>query len=206
MKLIRILTLSGLLSAVFMSVIAQAQSSESAAAQVLAVVKKVTFESVRSAGSSDPWYECTVEVEARPGGAATAGEYIDAVRCTFYLSFMVKREGQEVLVFYRASAEAATLEGGSGRFYRFYLPPEVVKRDRISGDAVFYYAELEVGGKPQAGSKESLGSKIPNVQNFISRASTEVAKTEGVLVPQYLSPFELDSRRPMPGMVRREAR
>lgn len=177
-------------------------------------VTDVKFAGVRSP-SGETWLEATVEVNAKPGGRMAAGEFVDHVRVTLNLGIDVSGEGTAKRhSFYRASAEAVALEGGSKSVFRFYLPPEVVRRDKITvGDSgKFYFVELEVAGKqlpPGRGNasptfKKNESIKSESVQNFLGSVSSEGGQNLGVLIPQHLSPFASDSQRRAPSMVRRE--
>ncbi len=157
----------------------------------------------------DTWLEAEIEVIARPGGRAVMGEFVDNVRVILNLGLEVGDGASKKAVLYRASAEAVSLEGGAKSVFRFYLPPEVVKRDRLpSGDAGKHYVvEFEVGGRPIPPMKGSASAKQMNDdarRNLLGKAASEGARNEGVLVPQHLSPFALDSQRRSPSIVRRD--
>jgi hypothetical protein len=168
----------------------------------------VKFAAARSP-LGDTWLETEVEVTARPGGRAVMGEFVDNVRVILNLGFEIGDGGSKKWAFYRANVEAVTLEGGVKSVFRFYLPPEVVKRDRLpSGDSGKHYViEFEVGGRPIPPMKGSASAKFASEELrrvLLGKVAAEGTRNEGVLVPQHLSPFALDSQRRSPSIVRRD--
>ena len=158
--------------------------------------------------NGDNWFEAAVELNVRPGGRAVSGQFVDRVRVTLTISFELPDEkGANRNVFYRSSAEAVTLEGGRSTF-RFYLPPEVVRRDKLRTDVKFYAVEIEAAGQPQPLSRHSASSSFTSeasVRNFLSQASSQGSVNDGVMLPQHLTPFAYEARLSAPNMVRREA-
>ncbi len=185
-----------------------AQVAPPAAAQAVAQVEvtAVKFAGARSEGGT--WLEAEVELMVKPGGRPVTTEFVNGVRTTLSLGFEVENpEGAKAFTFYRAGAEAITLKGGK-TIMRFYLPPEVVERDRLRPDVKYYVAEVEVAGAAQPPTKGSFASRFENadsVRTFQSRVTSEGGANEGILMPQYLTPFANDSRRPAPTFLRREA-
>jgi len=171
-----------------------------------AEVAAVKFGAARFNG--EIWFEAEVEVNVKPGGKAVSGQFVDRVRATLSLALeAVDDKGAKRMTFYRSSTEAISLEGGAKSVFRFYLPPEVVRRDKIRPDVKYYVVELEVGGQPQPpvrGSASSDFTSPDSTRNFLAKASSESGQNEGVLLPQHLSPFALDSQRRAPSVFRRE--
>lgn len=200
-----------LLSLAFVSVPSlrlSAQPAPAAPAEAAALVEvaAVKFGGARSAG--DNWLEAEVEVNVRPGGRAVSGQFVDRVRLTLSLGVEAADDkGAKRMVFHRSSAEAITLEGGKA-FFRFYLPPEVVKRDKLRPDVKYYAVEIEAGGQLQPPVKASASSDFvsaESIKNFLSKVTAESGTNDGVMVPQYLTPFAFDSQRRAPSFVRRES-
>lgn len=186
---------------------AQPAPAATAEAGAQVAVTSVKFGGARTSG--DSWFEAEVEVEARPGGRAVSGQFIDKVRVTLNLGMEATDDkGAKRMVFHRSSAEAITLEGGAKSVFRFYLPPEVVRRDKLRPDVKFYAVEIEAAGQPQPPVKASASNDFTSaesIKNFLSKVSAEAGPNEGVLIPQYLSPFAFDSQRRSPSFVRRES-
>lgn len=209
MKISAILVLFSLATVSFYSIPANAQTAQSAVAAPAPVeVTAVKFETVRIA--QDSWMEAEVEVAAKPAGRPGPGDFVDHVRVTLNLGFDLAPEGGvKKQRFYRASVEAVALEVGTKSTFRFYLPPEIVKRDKITtGEGGRYYVvELEAGGKvlsPTRGALSAIFKSDESMKNFLGLVGSEGGANEGVLIPQHLSPFAYDSRRPSPTILRRE--
>jgi hypothetical protein len=185
-----------------------AQPAPAAAAEPAAQVEvgSVKFGAQRFNG--DSWLEGAVDLNIRPGGRAVSGQFVDRVRVTLTVSFEVPDEkGGNKNVFYRSSAEAITLEGGRSTF-RFYIPPEVVRRDKLRNDVKFFVVEIEAAGQQQPlarGNASTSFTSAESIRNFLSRANSEGAVNDGVMLPQHLTPFAFETRLPAPSMVRREA-
>ncbi len=213
MKIPSILVLLPLLTLASVPMTASGQSGPAAAAAPAdsgdqIEVGEVKFTGVR-APSGDTWLEALVEVAVRPGGKSAAGDFIDNVRVTLNLGIEIGDAASKKFHYYRASAEAVSLEGGKAAF-RFYLPPEIVKRDRLTaGDTGKHFVvECEIAGRqlpPLRGGASAKASSEAGRRSLLSQVTAEGARNEGVLVPQHLSPFASDSQRRGPSIVRREA-
>lgn len=173
-------------------------------------VMSVKFNPIR--GGSGAWYETEIEIQARPGVGADNKQFLNRVKVTLNLGiFSVKAPaGSKVPdTYYRASAEAVAIEaGGSKTVFRFYLPPEIVKRDQITGDQKFYLIELAVDGKPLPLTKYhylSTSFKPEIIESFRSKVSGEAGANDGILLPQYLTPFAFSGSPPAPSFIRVES-
>jgi hypothetical protein len=207
MKIPAPFVLLALAFATFSPVQVRAQAPAAAAEAAAQVeVTGVKFNSARFGG--DVWLESEIDLMAKPGGRAGPG-FVDRVRVTLSLGLEASDEkGAKRLVFYRANAEMIALEGGTKSTVRFFLPPEVVRRDRLRNDVKYYAVEIEAGGQPQTPTKPSVSSDFTSaemVRNFLSKVTSESGQNEGILVPQHLSPFANDSQRRAPSVFRREA-
>ncbi len=169
-------------------------------------VNNVRFGTQRFNG--DNWFEAEVDVHVRPGGRAISGQFVDRARVSLTIMIEAPGEGSATrTVFYRSSAEAATLEGGRASF-RFYLPPEILRRDRLRTDVRFFVVELEAGGQAQPITRSSASGSFTStesIRNFLSRANSEGAVNDGIFLPQHLTPFAFEPRLRGPSMIRREA-
>lgn len=185
-----------------------AQPAPPAAESVAQVdVAAVKFNAAR--GGGDSWLETEIDLNVKPGGRSVSGQFVDRVRVTLSLGVEATDEkGAKRLVFYRSSMETIALEGGAKSTVRFYLPPEVVRRDKLRADAKYYVVELEVNGQPQPPAKASVANDFTNIEmvkNFLTKVGAESGANEGVLIPQHLSPFAFDSQRRAPSVYRRES-
>jgi hypothetical protein len=173
-------------------------------------VRSVKFATVRPPNGGDAWLESTVELGVNPNPAAGPyGRFADRVQVTLLLSL---RTRENDYTFYRASAEAVTLEAGRAAI-RFYLPPEVLQREQVNTDPFAYAVEVAVGGRPVTPGAGSLSSSLRTgdpqraaelLRTFKDRAAQAAPRNDGVMVPQYLSPFATAYGNDTPAFVRRE--
>lgn len=173
-------------------------------------VASVKFNTVRA--NSGAWYEAEVELQPKSGSATDNRNFINRVKVTFNLGVFSVKAPQAAKVpdtYYRATAEAVAVEAAGGRtVFRFYLPPEIVKRDQISGDQKFYLVELFVDGKalPLAKSHVSFSmNSAAIVEGFRTKVSSEAGANDGIMLPQYLTPFAFAGSPPPPSFIRNEA-
>lgn len=167
-------------------------------------ITQVTFGVARSPVDGGEWYEAVIVLNANP--VDTAGRYVSRVKLTLNLGEETGVGPGKSFVFYRSSVEMAAVEQGRAAV-RFYLPPEVVKRDRIHGDMKFYAIDLEVGGKALPPGRGSLSSgTITNeeaLKAFKQHIEADAPANDGILLPQYLTPFVLDANRTSPSFIRK---
>jgi hypothetical protein len=175
-------------------------------------VSNVRFNSVRI--NSGSWYEAEIELQVKSSAAADNRGFINRVKTTLNLGVFSAKAPSGAKVpdtYYRASAEAVAVEQGGGKtVIRFYLPPEIVKRDQITGDPKFYLIELSVDGKPLPLGRNhfpvaTFGTKPDIVESFRSKVSGEAGVNDGILLPQYLTPFAYDNSRQAPSFIRIES-
>lgn len=184
------------------SVISSANAQTAAPAPV--EVRNVKFNRV------DGWYVTEVEIQGRPGSATDNRNFINRVKVTLNLGVFSAKAEQGARIpdtYYRASAEAVAIETTGRSVFRFYLPPEIVKRDQIAGDAKFYLVELSVGGQQLPLTERHYPTstlKGEIVESFRSKVASEAGKNEGILLPQYLTPFAYANSAPAPTFVRIE--
>ncbi|MDR2863939.1 MAG: hypothetical protein LBV54_08765 [Puniceicoccales bacterium] len=96
-------------------------------------------------------------------------------------------------VFYRATATIMTMErNGRGSLF-FYLPGEIVKRDRLKLEPYAYLVEIDVDGTNVTTSKTMASKTIQKpeqLDGFKQMADRAVLDTAGVLRPQYMVPYD----------------
>lgn len=149
-----------------------------------AEVATVKFDRVRP-----DWYqvEVAVEVKAADGNVS---RYVDRVGVGLNLGFKLSMGGER-FEFYRARATAVSVRQGRSTF-RFYLPPEIVDRDKLAGAAHFWAVDLAVGGEAMPRTARQVSSSLPSpaaLESFLAKILAEAPRNDGVLVPQYQSPF-----------------
>ncbi len=204
MKLLLSMEPLKLLSRVLMPLAILAGSSAGLVAQVGVApeveVRSVRFASVRPPNGGDAWLEALVELNVRGSAAGgTYGRFVDRVRVSIGLSIRKRGEGYE---FFRSSAEAVSLEAGRAAI-RFYLPPEIIRREQINSDPHAHLVEVAVGGREVTTSVSALLRSEEAVRSFRDRLAQAGPANDGVLVPQHESPFANEYPRDTPSMVRR---
>lgn len=173
-------------------------------------VSQVKFANLRTPnGSPGNWYEAAIALNVRPAHGAAA-RMISRVKVVLMLAFELPgTSGAERRVeHYRAEAECVALEPGRADV-RFYLPAEIVKRDQLHGDPRQWGVEIMIEGRPLPAARAAYSANLPAADSrkaFQKRIASGAAANDGVLVPQYLSPFAADYPRATPSFLRRESR
>ncbi|MBL9188865.1 MAG: hypothetical protein JNK23_15385 [Opitutaceae bacterium] len=173
-------------------------------------VSVVRFNSVRAPnGSAGTWLEADVALTVKPPPGA-AGQMVPRVRValTVAVESPGPAGGERRLDYYRSDAECVALEAGRANV-RFYLPPELVKRDQLHGDPKYWGVEITAAGRPAAAVRAAYATSLANAEqrkNFQSKAAGAAAANDGVMLPQFLTPFSNEYPRATPSFVRREGR
>lgn len=163
-------------------------------------VTSVRFALVTAPGATARWLEADVELDARVTGGRSL--FTDRVKTTLNLGARTLGGGYR---YYRAELEAVSLENGPAHF-RFYLPPEVVKRDGLTGEMEFWTVQLAAGGEalPEGPRNANVTLRDPvRRRAFEKDFSAGAAANDGALVPQHLSPFAASYPAATPSPVRR---
>ena len=173
-------------------------------------VATVKFTNLRAPnGGPGNWLEADIALNVRPA-PGSPGLMVSRVRVSLLVGCELPAlaGGEHRTEYYRAWAECVALEAGRADV-RFYLPPEIVKRDQLHGDPKYWQVEVIVGGRAQtmgrAGSSPALATAEAR-SNFLARNSAAAAPNDGLLLPQYLTPFAGEYPRATPSFVRREPR
>jgi hypothetical protein len=175
-------------------------------------VTAVNFTNVRAPlGINTNWLEAEVGLNVKPA-AGTPGQMVSRVKVILLVGFDLPPPvagGQRRLEHYRAEAECVALEPGRTDV-RFYLPPELVKRDQLHADPKYWGVELAVAGRSVPASRAAYSLALGSAEqrkNFQTRGTAAAAANDGILLPQYLTPFANDNRRgTIPSFVRKEVR
>jgi hypothetical protein len=144
---------------------------------------------LQRAEAGDSWYAVEIGVRTKATGSSR-DRFADRVMVRLSLA----TESKEVdggLEFYQAQATAVALEAGE-HFFRFYLPPEIVKRDRLQGSLRFWSVDLAVEGRELPTNRDQVGPGFSNVsalENFRQKVSQNAKINAGILVPQHLTPM-----------------
>lgn len=169
----------------------------------------VKFVNLRApSGATGNWFEADIALNVRPA-AGSPGQMVSRVRVTLTLGCELPAVGGERRTeYYRSDAECVALEPGRADV-RFYLPAELVKRDQLHGDPKFWTVAVTAGGRGQTLGHGSASTALANAdarKNFESRATAGATANDGLLQPQFLTPFVSEYPRATPSFVRRESR
>ncbi len=173
-------------------------------------VSAVRFRTVTPvARNSGSWLEAEVMLAATPVAGRTVNRVGVELTVGFELPGAATPAGssEKRVDYYRAAAECVALESGRTGV-RFYLPPELVKRDQLHGDPKFWSVALAVGGKPVAAGRANWAIALADDaarKGFQASALAAAPANDGLFQPQYLTPFALEYPRTTPSFVRREA-
>jgi hypothetical protein len=173
-------------------------------------VTTVNFTNVRApTGSNGTWLETeiTLNVKAVPGNPS---QMVSRVRVSLLLGFELPATAasERRLEHYRSEAECVALEPGRA-YLRFYLPPELVKRDQLHGDPRYWGIELAVAGRALTPARAAYSATLGTAEqrrNFQSKGGAAAVANDGILLPQFLTPFIDEHPRATPSFVRREGR
>jgi hypothetical protein len=173
-------------------------------------VTTVNFTNTRAPTvSNGTWLqaEITLNVKAVPGNPS---QMVSRVRVGLLLGFELPATAgaERRLEHYRAEADCVALEPGRA-YVRFYLPPELVKRDQLHGDPKYWGIELAVAGRALPAARAAYSNALTTAEhrkNFQTRGGAAAVANDGILLPQYLTPFVDEHPRATPSFVRREGR
>lgn len=170
-------------------------------------VSSVKFANVRApGGATTNWLEGDIALSVRPG----AGLMVNRVRVSLTIGCELPATagGERRVEYYRSEAECVALESGRSDV-RFYLPPELVKRDQLHADPKFWVVSITAGGRPQSLGRGSVSPALATTEarkSFESRAAAAATVNDGLLLPQFLTPFAGEYPRSTPSFVRHESR
>lgn len=188
-------------------------------AAVGASAQPVTVENVRFArervpGMDGQWLETTVELRGGPsieGGEGPGARHNSRIEVILQSAHAVGDPVDGRFEFYRSRLEVPALAQNRRVFVYFYLPPEVVERDRITGEPQAWRVALAVDGQPlpNAPGQYSRNLAAPQTaQSFMRRIAEDAPRNDGIMLPIYLTPFyqrEAGRFRDLPSFIRREA-
>jgi hypothetical protein len=175
-------------------------------AQEAIKVDRVDFNSLR-----DDWIQMEIELscEGNPSPDARDSNFVEMIKVKAYLAYERDASKREY-DYYTSEVEIVIMEKGDDNNLYFYLPGLIAKRDQLKTKPDFYYVEVSVKGEPQKPQKAAMSSNIPNleiVNSFVSRADSEGADNEHVLMPIYLvSGIDLGRVSKLPAFLRRDVR
>lgn len=160
-------------------------------------VRSVKFGQARLPSHRDPHFEIAVELRGeRIGKVGESLEFHRTVELRLELAFAVGRGSHERFEFYRSEARLVGIFSREERTVYFFLPPEIVKRDRLSRDPMAWRVSISVEGEPIAYEPGSYSASLREptaAQGFVARVEAEAHRNDGLLLPIYLTPFSADT-------------
>ena len=171
-------------------------------------VTTVRFGSARAPnGAPEPWFETEVVLAVAPP-AEGGSRFVSRVRVGLVLGWELPAAlgGSRRIDTYRAEAECVALEVGRASV-RFYLPPELVKRDQLRGPPKLWQVTLHAGGRavpPSRAASVAALAEAAAMRAFAVAVATGAPANDSLLLPQYLTPFASAYPRSTPSFVRRE--
>jgi len=153
------------------------------------------------------WLEATVVLNVAPPANAP-GHMVSRVRVLLAVSWEspALAGGSPRTEYYRSEVECVALPAGRSDV-RFYFPPELVKRDHLQGSPRVWAVELAVEGRtlqPARGATAIALGEAAARRAYLSAVAIGAVANEGLLQPQYLTPFLLEYPRTTVTCVRRE--
>ncbi len=173
-------------------------------------VSSVKFTNIHApGGGAGTWLEADVALAVKPA-PGSPGLMVSRVRVALLVGCELPTiaGAERRTEYYRAEAECVALEAGRTDV-RFYLPPELVKRDQLHGDPKFWTVAITADSRTQTPDRGSASPALVNAEarkNFESRAASAAAANDGLLQPQFLTPFATEYPRATPSFVRHEPR
>jgi len=175
-------------------------------------VREVAFGREIPPGYDDPWLEVAIQLEAETDFAAMATTQGDeTVTVDFAAAWKPGRGADRDYAFYQAQAALAALPVDEAVIVYFYLPPEIVARDRLRPEPFAWRVQLSVGDRVLPTQLEAISDRLraPEVaRNFAARLAENAPRQAGLLQPIYLTPFwhpGAGKTRDLPTFVRRES-
>jgi len=141
----------------------------------------------------DEWLRCRLQLNStgNPIEHARNARFLDSLKIHLYLSFEDRKNG---FSFYCSEVEVVTLEQGQSYIIDFFLPGQVVKRDRLGTTPFAYLLEFEVSGfgLPFDSSFASANMAGESARaSLIKKVNDARNSNDGILLPSYLAPFHL---------------
>ena len=185
-------------------------SLSSASEQI--TVKKVDFTLLR-----DKWTQVEVELKCGENKSPAARDtgFVENVKVKVYLAYELKGKapsGAPNFDYYTAEVEIIMMERGDDYNLYFYLPGMIYERDGFSKvDPGYHYVEISIDGEVLAPQEKAMSklffSNSASLANFVSKADSEGADNDHILMPVYHTPVEYRGKvSDLPIFLRRDVR
>lgn len=160
-----------------------------------ATVEGIAFRLESTLSGREPWLEIaiTIATGAPDRLADPATRHFNKVQVQLSLATEAASVPDPKPVrYYRAQCTAASLEARAKKVFYFYLPPEIVKRDRLKRDPLGALVEIAINGQTLPWRKENVAGAITDaarLKSFLARCDSESTVNDGVLLPIFQTPF-----------------
>lgn len=156
-------------------------------------VREIQFSKVDEFASKGDWLECSLLLEVRRDSSDRERknpDYIDGIVVTLMLGIELGRSSssERQFEFYDAEANLVSLPEGR-HIVRFYLPPEVVERDRIGQQVHSYLIRLSRGERVLGESVSRNLERASIRDRFLARIDSDATENQGILLAQPFTPF-----------------
>lgn len=153
-------------------------------------VRGVHFEFYEARGAEGRKWLCAV-VELL--GGAGEGRFTSNVVVNYSMATEVTTAGvMGKLNYYRARAKIPAVEQDARVYVRFFLPPEIVKRDGLGRVPAASLVELEAGGRAlefRAANATGLIDSAERLAAYKEQLFVEAPANDGLLLPLNQTPF-----------------
>lgn len=178
----------------------------SVCAQAPITVERVKFDAV-----GNDWMQVEIELmcNGNPSPDARNKDFVENIVVKPLIGYSL---GKGEFQFYSAEVEVMIMEARDKNSVYFYMPGPVVERDDLPARPEYYYIEISVNGVAQEASRDGAAissniSSLEMLQNMQSKAQSQLAENENLLLPVYFTPVEYSSKaRNLPVFIRRESR
>lgn len=153
-------------------------------------IQRVEFNQVDQAGGSDPWFEIAITLSVEQGEESRNANprFTEELEVSLDFATETQPRAETVYQFYGANAVYPTLEVGR-RVVRFYLPPEIVKRDRLRGEPYAWRVAVDGAGESLATLNSDSLRTNSSLAAYEARVAEGTARTTGILRLQAETPF-----------------
>ncbi|MBT4225888.1 MAG: hypothetical protein HOD72_15660 [Opitutae bacterium] len=168
-------------------------------AGTIAISRDVTFDIIRSRGAGGgTWSTAFMELvpNQNPDPKARNPEFLEEVELSLHLAYEMAPDatGKKAYDFYSSKVRIAILKARERVPLSFFLPGYIVERDRLPREPKYWAVEISISGIPQETSPNLVcrDYKTPQMlkflPSFLGKVAQEGRRTEGLLMPQYLTP------------------
>lgn len=132
---------------------------------------------------------------SNPNPEAPNKDYVDNIRVVVTLGYKYPNATSDTdLMFYRAESEIATLKINDTRSLAFWMPYDLVTRDRYNREPEYWIIELFINGQQVPANRDQVSRTLMRggdpqaiLAGFKAQAEAKVKANDGILRPTYLT-------------------